>query len=475
MQTRRAANFPAGRWSEGCCLTGVVGMDGHLPLVLIGEAPAVRPSLPLPLSIFADWDAFVASNSTAAGFLIFEPEAATVSLLAETLRRSQWWASVAYTPPGMPASPLLDGEADFATAADRALRSDARRQTLNLPLDALEGEERLLAFLYLRDDARLVPVLAPSHPMLYRYPLAEAVAGGRAEAHDWLPGLVRRQLLEPENLVNRVRHCPACASAHLLFVDVCPQCASIQISRTELLHCFTCGHVAEEASYLSEGGMRCPNCHTTLRHIGVDYDRPLARYRCGSCHHLFAEANVTAECLNCSTTHAPSDLDVRDVSVLRLSPRGRAALRAGAIAESFAALESANYVLPAYFQHMLGWMLQTAKRHTEFHFGLVRVEFLNVPDILEAVGPMRSYLLLDEFARRLREILRASDVTTRTVEDHLLMLLPFSPPEGVVKKVHQFLQHAADEEVALAARLTQLACPRDVSPSEVPDQLLNLV
>ncbi|NTV11705.1 MAG: hypothetical protein HGA47_13175, partial [Zoogloea sp.] len=433
-------------------------MPAHAPLVVIGEATAsgTAPDLDTPVLTVPDWASFVAADTAAIGFLIGMQDEAQAADVGSALRASRWWDRLACSTPGFPSSPLLDGEATLAAAMDKALRSEAKRQSLNFPMEALESEERLLAFLYLRDDALLVPVLDPAHRLLYRYPLAEAVAGSSAETHDWLVGLVRRQLLEAQELVNRVRHCTACASAHLLFVDVCPQCNSIQIARAELLHCFTCGHVAEEADFISENGMRCPNCHTGLRHIGVDYDRPLARYRCAVCHHLFVDASVVARCLHCGLQSDPDSLDVRDVSVLRLSSRGRAALRAGAIAESFAALETANYVVPAYFQHMLGWMLLIAKRHKEFSFGLVRVEFLNVPDILEAIGAMRTFMLLDEFARRLREILRASDVSTRTAEDHLLLLLPFTPPEGVVKKINDFLHHAADiQEAVLIARAGQ--------------------
>lgn len=456
-------------------------MSENAALVILGRATEGDSSLgleglSLPVVVFPDWAAFLRAAPPVAGFLIALPDPVEAARLAESLRASPWWERIACTLPGFPASPLFDGEATPALAADKALKGEARRQTLNLPLLALEAEERLLAFLYLRDNARLVPVLDPGHRLLYRYPLAEAVAANAAEIRGWLAGLVRRQLLEAEELVSRVRHCPACGSAHLLFIDVCPQCASIQIARAELLHCFTCGQVDEENRFISESGMRCPNCHTALRHIGVDYDRALSRSRCAACQAIFVDASVLARCLHCGLGSEPGQLDVQEVSVLRLSSRGRAALRAGAIAESFAALESANYVVPAYFQHLLGWMLATARRHRELHFGLVRVEFLNVPDILEAVGPMRSFMLLDEFARRLREILRASDVTTRTPEDHLLLLLPFTLPEGVAKKINAFLARSAGgREAALAAHLSLLACPRDVSPDEAPERVLGRI
>ena len=58
------------------------------------------------------------------------------------------------------------------------------------------------------------------------------------------------------------------------------------------------------------------------------------------------------------------------------------------------------------------------------------IEFTNATELIEELGAARVFLLLDEFARRLHELLRTSDITTRTQEDKLWLFLPFSDPAG---------------------------------------------
>jgi len=54
--------------------------------------------------------------------------------------------------------------------------------------------------------------------------------------------------------------------------------------------------------------------------------------------------------------------------------------------------------------------------------------------------------LLDEFALRLNEKLRDSDVITRIEENSLLLLLPFTDPEGLKARIEQIFQQMASEE-----------------------------
>ncbi|EAB9064449.1 GGDEF domain-containing protein, partial [Salmonella enterica subsp. enterica] len=139
--------------------------------------------------------------------------------------------------------------------------------------------------------------------------------------------LQRRRCLEADAPIDRTRHCRQCSGAHPHYFDVCPHCRSIQIERAMALHCFTCGHVAPQADFQQESALVCPQCHARLRHIGVDYDRPLVQYACADCHHVFIETSVLTRCLDCDAVAAPDALDVRVVAPLRLAARARAMLR----------------------------------------------------------------------------------------------------------------------------------------------------
>jgi GGDEF domain-containing protein len=446
----------------------------------IEHAVVLRPSgLLLPgehnATAFSSWRDFTASGTPALGFYLDGWDEQALHEWCSLIRRSAWWDRPlwAAATPG-PGSALLDGIGPFSEALAAGERSLAVRRSLKLDPNALHFDERVLYFLYLRDGAQLQPLCDRNDAQLYRYPTIEALARDGDDVSACLATLTRRRLLEPAELIDRTRHCRTCGSAHIHYLDVCPHCSSIQIRKAPSLHCFTCGHVAPESDFHDDGSLSCPKCSTALRHIGVDYDRPLTQYACGSCHHVFVETSVMARCLDCRNTTEPNALDVREIASLRLSAHGRAALRAGQIRESFAALDAANYVEPAYFRRLLDWALATHARHKEMQFALMLVEFQNAAEVIEKQGAARVFLMLDEFARRLHELLRTSDLTTRTQEERLWLMLPFSHPEGLTARLQKVLQEQSSShgDAALRVRIRHLQIPRDLRNQDSAAQLM---
>lgn len=415
------------------------------------------------------WDAFMAARLTPLGFFVDGWTPQEQADLAEKVRASAWWDRPVLVATGNDTlPPLADGAATYSQALVFSERSLAVRRSLRRDTASLYFDERVLFFLYLRDNAELQPVCDRSSHQLYRYPMVEALAREGEDAADCLATLTRRRLLEPALLVDRTRHCRSCGGAHLHYLDVCPHCSSIHIGKAASLHCFSCGQVGPERDFHDNGALVCPKCSASLRHIGVDYDRPLTQYACGSCHHVFMETSVIARCLDCNAKADPDKLDVREIATLRLAPQGRAALRAGQIQESFAALDTANYVDPPFFRRLLDWTLATHARHPEMRFALILVEFQNATEVIEQQGAARVFLMLDEFARRLHELLRTSDITTRTQEERLWLLLPFSSPEGLAARLEKALaaQSSGGEASPLRARIRHLQVPDDLRAGE---------
>jgi GGDEF domain-containing protein len=390
---------------------------------------------------------------------------------AARIRRSPWWDRPILVTDHI--LPLADGVGGAVQARDWGERAWAARRSLAIDPASLYFDERLLYFLYLRHDAELVPALLKDSKTLYRYPMVDALAREGEDADVCLTTLMRRHLLEPVTLLDRTRHCRTCDSAHVHYLDVCPHCESLQIRKAQSLHCFACGHVGPEDTYFDGGKMVCPNCSVTLRHIGVDYDRPLTQYACGACHHVFVDTQVTTRCLDCGASFTPGELHVREISTLRLSPHGRAALRDGQIRESFAALDGVNCVEPAVFRRMLEWALASQQRDQDMPFSLMLVEFVNTAEFVDRVGAARLFLMLDEFARRLNEILRGSDLSTRTQEERLWLFLPWSKASGLAARLERALSGlTAGEEVSLHARLRFLQAPQEVRKGDTPEQLM---
>lgn len=311
---------------------------------------------------FADWDAFLQSHGDAWGFYL---DAATAEQQDEWLwriRASQWWNAWVALAPAAPSSRfecLSDTRQNLDVAAQAAAALAAEQEAS--PSGAhMDFEDRLLHFLFVRDGAWLTPVSDRHSHYLYRYPLAEALGADELKVTRTLLDLQRRRFLVPGVTLDRTRHCRKCSSAHPHYHDVCPSCRSIQIEKTTALHCFACGHVATQADFQQDDKLVCPQCHAALRHIGVDYDRPMSRFVCLDCHHTFMDAAVQVRCLDCGDVSEPEALDVRTVAPLRLSALGRAMLRQGRLAEQVPALGRGQNMSFRGFQQALAWTLATS-------------------------------------------------------------------------------------------------------------------
>lgn len=381
--------------------------------------------------------------------------------MIRTWRASPYWFRPVYVAQTDSLPQIADGAMEPASALKACERMEQLRQSLQLDPQKLQFDERLLYYLYLREPHDLVPVCDRNSKHLYRYLEAEALAPESEDAGSWIASLTRRDMLQPAKLLDRTRHCRTCSSAHMHYLDVCPQCHGMEIRASESVHCFTCGHVAPSEDFSMEGKLVCPKCQTRLRHVGVDYDRPLTKLACGTCHHTFIEAAVIVRCLDCGATAEADMLDVREVHTLRLSPNGRSALRAGQLQDSFAALDTANYVVPNYFRLMLDWAIVTQHRHKELKFSLVMIEFTNATEVIEAHGAARTFLILDELARRLRELMRNTDMSTRTSETLLWLFLPFSSGAGFAARVERLLEEVMPRSgaVSLRARIRHMETP----------------
>jgi hypothetical protein len=364
---------------------------------------------------YPDWGGFLASGQDASGFLLAGFPAAAQDELLWQIRRSRWWNAWIALAPGAPSS-RFECLADARQEPEAAMREMAR-MACDGGDDAghMDFEERLLHFLCVRDGARLQPVCDRHSAYLYRFPLAEALGADEERVTRTLLDLQRRRMLEPGLPVDRVRHCTRCSSAHPHYFDVCPGCGSIQIAKTASCHCFACGHVGPEHAFVQGGRLACPQCHAALRHIGVDYDRPMSQYACADCRHVFMEPAVRVRCLDCGDIAQPDALDVRTIAPLQLSAQGRAALRQGR-----AGGEPALAGMPfASFRQVLAWTLANARPAS---LALLVLDFDAGPSSALPLGERRRHAA-DEAIRRVHELLCDADLSAVDPAHRLWLLV----------------------------------------------------
>ena len=143
---------------------------------------------------------------------------------------------------------------------------------------------------------------------------------------------------EPVRFIERVYVCRECGHSHQLFIECCPKCNSSDIRQESMLHHFRCANIAPESAYYRDGELICPKCRRTLRHIGVDYDRPATIYAC-NCGNTFMRSSMKVFCSYCKNESSPDELVPLDIYEYKFTPAG---IKAFATNEAIFQIESTD-------------------------------------------------------------------------------------------------------------------------------------
>lgn len=153
----------------------------------------------------------------------------------------------------------------------------------------------------------------------------------------WLPGhqsvqsqereyfhnqLLKLGYIRRTRFIERMHVCPNCNNSHLLFFESCPKCGSSQIIEEPVIHHFRCANVSPESTYEWDSELRCPKCKHTLRHIGVDYDKPSSVYTCRQCENTFMYPDMRVLCTEDQRIWRPEQLLPVDVEEFEFTPEG---------------------------------------------------------------------------------------------------------------------------------------------------------
>ncbi|KAB0503862.1 diguanylate cyclase domain-containing protein [Pseudomonas moorei] len=338
-------------------------------------------------------------------------------------------------------------------------------------------ESRVLSWLWLRGNTYVYALRDPEVPQHYRYPLLEALADNeQINAFVWLGLMVQQGWLEEGVLVDRVRLCSECGSGRLNYIDVCAECQALDISRQPSLHCFTCGHVGPQESFLKDGVLLCPNCLCRLRHIGTDYDRPMENYRCRSCQAFFVDAEVQARCLDCGLSHTPDKLRVREVRDFRLTEAGRFRCRQEFSERSVPGFGRLNLLGGKDFYDLLSWQIQIVRRYPVPTFSLIGLRFVNLSGTLSQLGEQRGHAFIDSVADRLKETVRETDRCSRSTEEFFWIMLPHTDGKGlecVKQRLSRIAELFSAPEVSdLSLRVVSITAPDDLLDQEDGQLLL---
>ena len=216
----------------------------------------------------------------------------------------------------------------------------------------------------------------------------------------------------------------------------------------------------------------CPNCKNRLRHIGSDYDRPLENYRCRDCEHIFIEPAVSCHCMHCGSASEPDALTPKLIYAYQLTEKGRISATTGSVEDIFSLFDNLNNVNPVVFESMLDWLLSLCRRHADEHFSLIVIRMINVLELTDQLGRHKAKELIDEFARRVRELIRSTDLTTRTNQNTLWLLLPKTPHSGNQIVLGRILAIRTGSDIGLELSTTSFHAPSQSMEAETAKLLM---
>ena len=279
----------------------------------------------------------------------------------------------------------------------------------------------------------------PTVPEAVAYPLLEGIPVSREVLEDMAAGdLLRRRPFDTLHL------CGHCGSSRLNVREECVKCGSSNLYQTTLIHHYRCAYQgAAEDFEQADGELVCPKCRRTLRHYGVDYDRPAEIHRCEDCGHVNDEPAVGFMCMDCGKRTEAERADKRIWYHYALTPKGVAALKAGALpARSLGA--ALARIMGTYslrdFRLLADYLQAIAERYKRPLCGGV-LEVANYDDLEQRLGGRRLNQLFTLLAEIISQTLRTSDAVALSGRS-VLILFAETPREGVERALARMRERA---------------------------------
>lgn len=259
---------------------------------------------------------------------------------------------------------------------------------------------------------------------------------------------------------DRVHVCPDCNSSRLNVREECPACRGAAIDEEASVHHFACAHLALERAFRAGDKLVCPKCRKTLRHFGVDYDKPGSATVCNGCGHVDGEPAVGFRCIDCGARHDAAAVPTREWYSYAVSAAGEECLARGAIASPLAIAAPSRDTLRLLVRQSLA-----VRAHSGRPVSLMEISFSNERAVAQRDGERflrRSRALAVETIRgELRDIDFAAEMG-----DTVVIHMPETSPVAAKAIAERLVGHIRDR---VAVDLGALAEP--VDPARLLERL----
>lgn len=273
---------------------------------------------------------------------------------------------------------------------------------------------KTINLLYTRNKLKLIPRPYINSLICYTFPELSI----NFDVNDEFKLIELMDIAEKEGLFTseffeRIYLCSNCHGSYLNYREVCPKCNSSDSEAEDLIHHFPCAYIGKLSDFKNaiDDELNCPKCNKTLRHIGVDYDKPALLYTCNDCSHQYQDFNVKAKCLKCNTENDVDRLVPKTIKEYQLTSKGKSAAIHGFIGTSKDLDAIPGTVKFDVFKIMLDFEIERL-RQNDYTSNIAYINIKNSGEIYSRIGMDRQKLLIKDLIAILRKNIRSSDFIT---------------------------------------------------------------
>ena len=270
--------------------------------------------------------------------------------------------------------------------------------------------KKVFDYMYTRNVASLVPFLNVNSSLGYTWPEVSVHFESHEETKTLqvLEWAAKEQLFTPE-FVDRVYLCGNCSNGFMLYREVCPSCNSANVTMQDNIHHFPCAYVGPSKDFVvnEHNALECPKCNKSLRHIGVDYDKPSSVCHCNNCDKNFQDLYVKAKCLSCHSDTEVQYLITQNIFAYNLSSKNTLMDAINILTSQ--EREITGTVRPEIFKVMLHYQAERIKNNPSLKSFFTTIELENVKQLHAVIGENSYNKLLNEIISIVREYITSSD------------------------------------------------------------------
>jgi hypothetical protein len=271
---------------------------------------------------------------------------------------------------------------------------------------------KMLTFAYTRGRNKIEPIPYNFSGINYSYPGISCNFEHLEESKVFdIFDLAEEEGLVKGEFYDKTHYCNQCNHGSLNYRSVCPKCGSSNSDTQDIVHHFPCGYVGPINDFKNEldDFLNCPKCDKTLRHIGVDYDKPSILHFCKKCDNRFQDFDVKAKCLHCEFDNELEVLIEKDIKTYYITNKGENAAIFGYLSSQREMDEIKGTVKFDFFSLMVKYEVERI-RIVERNVNIAMLYLQDANVIFSNVGRDRRNVLIEEIIDTIKQFIRPYDL-----------------------------------------------------------------